>query len=163
MIAIDVDDVIAGFYPAVCEYYNKPCDPMDIWSVDDMNNKFGRGWFRPLENDTDFWENLPVNDVVPYNIPIDYYISAFPKEMFFARLRWLKKHSFQKAPLIQANDKLSACLELGVTTYVDDKPSTIRSFQGTGITTFHYIAKYSTVESVGNVVRSFEDLVLQIG
>lgn len=130
--ALDVDDVIAGFYLAMCIRYKMPIIKRDIW--DKVECKFIVDNFDEVSTEYEFWANLPVvfkpEDI---NFDFDYYISTFPPEMENARLEWLKKNGFPDKPLICSTNKLETCRELGVDVLIDDKKSTIDSLKGTEV------------------------------
>lgn len=131
--ALDVDDVLAGFYLAMCIRYNKPIIKRDIW--DGQNEcKFISRNFHYIATEYDFWANLPVifkpEDI---NFDFDYYISAFPPEMEKARLEWLEKNNFPDKPLLCSSDKLDTCREMGIDVLVDDRKQTIDSLEGTEV------------------------------
>lgn len=123
-IGLDVDDVLAGFYPAMCEKYGKKLDQCDIWG-EDVSRFISKHWHK-VKLDPEFWKTLPViSSPESINFEFDYYISAFPPEMFEARQIWLKENGFPDKPLLCTSDKLSTCREYGVNVLVDDKGSTI--------------------------------------
>lgn len=136
--ALDVDDVLAGFYMAMCIRYNKEIIPRDIWDGK-KDCKFIAHNFHYIATEYNFWANLPVifkpEDI---NFEFDYYMSSFPPEMEKARLEWLEKNGFPDKPLICSTDKLESCRELGVDVLVDDRKTTIDSLKGTEVTGVWY-------------------------
>lgn len=123
-IGLDVDDVLAGFYSAMCEKYGKELGQVDIWG-EDASHFVAKHWHK-VKSDPEFWRTLPViSSPESITFDFDYYISAFPPEMFEAREAWLKENGFPDKPLLCTSDKLTTCREYGINVLVDDKGSTI--------------------------------------
>lgn len=124
-IGIDVDDVLAGFYPAMCKRYGLPERQVDIWDGE-VECKFIVEKFHEIRDDFEFWSTLPVISS-PESIifDFDYYVSSFPESMFEARVKWLKDNGFPDKPLLCSKDKLTTCKEYGINVLIDDKKSTI--------------------------------------
>ena len=133
IVALDVDDVIAGFYPAMCERFGRPVKQVDIWDGE-KDCKWIVENFNEIKYDFHFWKNLPVIcDPSSLNFEFDYYVSAFPEEMYDARMLWLLENGFPKKDLICTTDKLATCKELGITVLVDDKKSTVEQLNAGGV------------------------------
>jgi hypothetical protein len=133
IIALDVDDVIAGFYEAMCIKYMRPVEKVDIWDGE-KDCKWIVEHFDEVRYDFEFWENLPViADPSSINFDFHYYVSAFPEEMYEARKMWLEKNGFPDKPLICTTDKLATCKELGITVLVDDKKPTVEQLNAGGV------------------------------
>lgn len=131
--ALDVDDILAGFYLAMCMRYNVPIRQRDIWDGK-RDCKFIADNFHEIENDANFWGHLPVlNAPEKLTFDFDYYISSFPKQMRDARMSWLMNKGFPGKPLICSSNKLKSCRELGVNVLVDDRYETIDSLEHTEV------------------------------
>lgn len=130
-IGLDVDDVLAGFYLEMCNRFGGSLEQIDIWGQD-ASVFINKHWDK-VKSDEDFWENLPViSDPKDITFKFDYYISAFPVEMFEARKRWLDKNGFPEKPIICAHNKSFACKEYGVNVLIDDKKTTIKDIMCAG-------------------------------
>lgn len=138
IVALDVDGVLANFYLAICQKFGKPYDVVTSWGIDWINQNF-----KEIKTDSDFWLLLPLLNV-PYsiNFQFDYYVSSFPIEMMKERERWLEMYGFPNKPLIQSDDKVKTAKELGITTIIDDKPSTIIDFVNNGLEGVMYVPYY---------------------
>jgi len=124
-IGLDVDDVIAGFYSAMCKKFGKEEIQTDIWDSKGYC-KFIVDNFDKIRLDEEFWRTLPVlSSPESITFDFDYYISSFPIEMFEARRAWLKDNGFPDKPLLCSKDKLTTCREYGINVLIDDKKSTI--------------------------------------
>lgn len=129
---LDVDDVIAGFYLAMCIKYNMPIKKRDIWCKTDC--KFIGDNFNEVQSDYKFWLNLPViNTPGVINFDFDYYVSAFPEEMLKARQEWLHKNGFPDKPIICAHDKAEACISNNINVLIDDSKKNIDYVKDSGV------------------------------
>lgn len=133
MIGLDIDGVLAGFYLGVCNKYKRPVLTTYSWDVPWIDEIFS-----DLIFDNDFWENLPILNRVPQGLKVGAYISSMPPSQFYSRLKWLKKYNFPEAPLYCSNDKVATCKEVGVTCFIDDKPSTVAALNKAGIMCVRY-------------------------
>lgn len=121
---LDVDDVLAGFYPSMCQKFGKIEKQVDIWDGE-VECKWVVENFDKIKNDKDFWYNLPViSSPNSINFDFEYYVSSFPEEMKDVRVEWLKKNGFPDKPLICSMDKIKTCKEYGINILIDDKKST---------------------------------------
>lgn len=159
IIALDVDDVLCQFSPHSHTFYGHEVEKCDYWCPDTMNGKFGEGWFTKIAPVREFWETLPVlSPAEDIDFEFDYYMSAFPEDMYQLRVDWLKKHGYPDKPLIVTFDKLSKCLELGVDYLVDDKPATIKMLEGTPVKGIHFYNHYAGFKPVGNYITTLKDV-----
>jgi hypothetical protein len=159
-IALDVDDVIAAFTPHAFAWYGVTLRRTDYWSVPNMNEILGEGWFPKLAVQKEFWETIPALGL-PEDIDfhVDYYISSFPKELYSVRLKWLRDKEFPDAPLVISNNKKDTCESLGITYLVDDKPQTIIDLEESPITTgIHFITPYAGFNTVGKTIESLTEV-----
>lgn len=158
-IALDVDDVLAAFCKHVASFFNKPLIKQDYWCVQIMDEYYGKGWFHKIAPIEEFWKTIPVlSDPKDINFPVHCYLSAFPEDMFNARVEWLRNHGFPDAPLICVSDKLQKCIELGITHLIDDKPATIQKLKDSPVQGIHFITDYAGFEPVGNFVTNLNQV-----
>lgn len=144
-IALDIDDVLAQFYPAMCIKAGRPCEQIDIW--DGKNEAL----FIPqnlhlVENNRKFWMNLDkLSRPSDINFTVDYYITASPKFMLKARQEWLDGHGFPPAPVISTDDKVYEMRRLGVNVLIDDNPTTLRRVITAGMLGIQFVPPYMRV------------------
>ena len=162
-IGLDVDDVLAGFYPAMCERYGKSVDVVDIWDGK-KDCKWLKKAFPEVVDDFDFWRTLPViTRPESINFSFDCYISAFPEQMYDARIIWLMNNGFPCKPLICSDDKLSICKEYGINVLIDDKKDTIDQVKECSILGIRYRPYYMIedgqdidhINQVPEVIKNF--------
>lgn len=159
IIACDVDDCLAAFTPHAHKFYEKEMEKCHYWCTHTMDAKFGKDWFNKIAPVEEFWKTLPrLSDPKDIDFEISYYISAFPQEMYQLRVDWLKEHGFPDAPLVVSMNKVETCKELGVDVLIDDKPQTIISLQGTGITGIHFMTEYAGFDPVGNYITNLNQV-----
>lgn len=142
-IALDVDDVLAAWYKAACEYCKVEFKPRNHWGEE---GKFFFPYWEDIKADDDFWYNLEVLNEVDFEF--DYYITSMPPHLADSRLDWLKRNGFPDKKVYFTQDKISLAEKLGVDVLIDDKPSTIKEFIGSGRHAIHYIPPYSTIKPV---------------
>ena len=142
-IALDVDDVLAAFYPEVCKRFGMPEVKTNIWD--------GKGtckWiadkFPNLYYEKEFWENMGVLSN-PLSITFDFecYITSIPDFLCEMRVEWLKRHGFPDKPVVCTNDnKLQRMKEEGIDILIDDNPSTIKEVREGGLIGIQFIPYY---------------------
>ncbi len=142
-IALDVDDVLAAFYPEMCKRFNMPEIRTNIWD--------GRGtckWiaeaFPELYYEDSFWMDMGVLSN-PQSITFDFdcYITSIPASLCDIREWWLKKHKFPDRPIIcTQNNKLIRMKVEGINVLIDDKPSTIKEIRDGGLIGIQFIPYY---------------------
>lgn len=159
-IALDVDDVICQFTPHAHDFYGKEMEKCDYWCEKTMDARLGKLWFtNGIAPDREFWKTIPpLSDPKDITFDFDYYISAFPEEMYNERVEWLKEHGFPDKPLIVSFFKLEKCIELGVDILVDDKPATILKLQNSPVRGIHFVPSYAGFEPVGEYITNLNQL-----
>lgn len=160
-IALDIDDVLAGYAKGVHETFGKKIEPHNHWDAfdstgllilktDEKDNVIGytQDYLDKCEHNQDFWYHLePIS--LPCDIPKQTvcYITSSPKNMVEVRINWLAKHGFPKLPVIHSKDKAKTMLGLGVDLLVDDKLDTVKQVRQTNILdAIHFRPWYSTLE-----------------
>ena len=134
-ISLDVDGLLADFDAGMRYKFNLPFEYYSNWEVPRLNLLF-----HYVENDYDFWVNLPMlNGPEKLDFKFDYYITSIPAPMKQARIEWLKKNGYPDKPVIVTNDKLTACKQLGVDLHIDDKHSTVIQLNSNGVDCLKYI------------------------
>lgn len=159
-IALDIDDVLAGYSKGVHESFNDVIEPHNHWSPDESTGKlilkkddgvvigYKQEYLDKCEHNPDFWYHLE-----PISLPIDVprstvcYITSSPKNMVEVRINWLAKHGFPKLPVIHSKDKAKTMMDLGVDLLVDDKLETVHQVRRTNILdAVHFRPWYSTLQ-----------------
>lgn len=145
-IAIDIDDVLAQFYPAMCKRFNQPCKRINIWDAE-VEANFVASNFHIIANNKRFWLSLEKQSR-PEDITFDFdcYITASPPLMRQARLEWLKFQGFPSHLVVFADDKAKAMRQRGIDVLIDDKPSTLDSVKASGLIGIQYVPSYMSVE-----------------
>lgn len=162
---LDVDDVIAGFYLAMCIRYNVPVIPRDIWDGKDTC-KFIADNMPEVSRDYRFWANLPIiNSPDMLTFDFDYYVSSFPSEMAYARQEWLLKHGYPDKPLLCTTNKVQACNQYGINVLIDDSKSNIDKVNEAGIMGIWYrpwymIEKGQDLDNLSLVDSHIESILL---
>lgn len=150
-IALDLDDVLAAFYPAMCIEFNKPIEKCDIWDSENVNR-----WVfinhELIKDSRQFWSNLPLlshpNDI---NFEVYCYITSSPKSMIVERESWIIRNGFPIAPVLHSDNKLETMNRLGIDLLVDDKLSTINNINSKGINKIGIQFKpYYMTEEIGD-------------
>lgn len=143
-VGLDVDGVLANFELAMAKQFNKPHLTSYGWDVQWISDLIHK-----VENDEDFWENLPlISHPESITFDFDYYITAVPPNMKGARERWLRKNGFPDKPVIVSDKKLETMLELGVDVLIDDKTSTIKEVHEAGLCAIHFIPPYMICDDI---------------
>ncbi|BBI90659.1 hypothetical protein HYO65_gp267 [Tenacibaculum phage PTm1] len=120
IISYDCDGIIANFYKAICDRYNKPMKKINDFYVPWIGKVY-----EEVANDPEFWREMPTM-IQPNEMPyIDYYISTIRESNKLHREYWLNKNGYQNRPLYVSDDKHILINELGVNIHVDDKLETI--------------------------------------
>lgn len=159
-IALDIDDVLAGFVPAVHETFKAELIPHDHWSpyeksgelilaFDEQGTPVGLNeqYSELCEYNKDFWYGLQ-----PISLPCDIpegtvcYITSSPKEMVDVRIEWLKKHGFPTLPVIHSKEKHLTMDTLGIGLLIDDKLETVQKVREYGFSAMHFSPWYTTQE-----------------
>lgn len=126
-IALDIDDVLAAFYPAMCIKYKKPELKVDIWDGKEDCKWLGE-CMPEVDADPSFYYNLDVLSH-PNTINFDFtcYITSSPQSLVYVRKAWLSRNGFPDKPVLHSKDKLGTMKSLGIDILVDDKISTIET------------------------------------
>jgi hypothetical protein len=146
-IALDVDDVLAQFYPAMCVRFNKKCLQVDIWNGEDENEAaFVARNFHIIERNTKFWLNLDkLSRPQDINFQVDYYITSSPSHLVALRKQWLQGFGFPPAQLISTSNKIAEMRRLGVNVLIDDNTRTLRKVKEAGLTPIQFVPPYMRV------------------
>lgn len=141
-IALDIDDVLAQFYPAMCRRFNVPCKRINIWDGEGDAAVVANN-FHIVENNRRFWLNLE-KEARPEDIDfkVDYYITASPGLMRAVRADWLTQKGFPPAQVISTHDKVGEMRRRGVDVLVDDKPATLKLVKASGLIAIQYVPSY---------------------
>lgn len=144
-IALDIDDVLAQFYPAMCKRFNQPCNQIDIWDGEGAA-KFIVDNFHIIENSKRFWLNLE-KQVRPedINFEVSYYITSSPRFVRQWRVDWLKALGFPSAPVVSTSDKVMEMRTLGVDVLIDDNVKTLERVRAAGFIAIQYVPDYMRV------------------
>lgn len=167
-MALDIDDVLAGYVIGVHETFNVPLVPHDHWASKESTGKlllklnrkkevvgFKQEYLDRCEHNKDFWYGLEAI-ALPCYLPVQTvaYITASPKNMVDVRIEWLKKHGFPTLPVIHSKDKALTMRRLGIDVLIDDKLSTVEAVKSMeGLHAVHYKPYYSTVQTEGSITH----------
>lgn len=146
-IGVDIDDVLAQFYPAMCRRFNKPCKQIDIWDGGPGGEaEFVAKNFHIVERNKMFWLNLEKQSR-PEDItfPIDYYITSSPRFVRQLRVDWLKAMGFPAAPVVSTADKAMEMRVLGIDVLIDDSIKNLKSVRDAGMIAIQYVPDYMKV------------------
>ena len=137
-IGLDIDGVLADFYLAMCIKFNKPMELVKDYNISWIINQF-----HLIENDTNFWLNIPIlQPPQSINFNVEAYITSSPLSMLENRKKWLQTHGFPKAPIIYSKDKPTTCKQLGISLFVDDCLANCQSFKGSSIKCIKFLPHY---------------------
>lgn len=155
-LALDIDDVLAGFVMGVHDAFGKRLSPHNQWNPRGDTGKllldFDRGmsyrqqYLDKCEHNKDFWYGLEAI-ALPVDVPefAVAYITASPKNMVDVRIEWLKKHGFPTLPVIHSKDKEFTMKRLHIDWLVDDKLETVQQVRKHGLRATHFKPWYSTL------------------
>lgn len=125
-IALDIDDVLAGFYSGFCRFMDIPERKIDIWDGKGEANFVAQNCYL-ADNSEFFWMGLDrISTPESINFDLECYITSSPKEMVHIRRAWLLLKGFPDRPVYHSTNKLETMRTLGVDLLVDDKISTVR-------------------------------------
>ena len=131
-VALDIDDVLAGFYPTACESAGVKLQKCNIWDGDKVN-----GWLKDAmiakkwDYDVSFWADMEVlSPPVDIQIDIECYITSSPKKLIQIRTDWLVDNKFPERKVYHSNNKLRTMRELGIDILIDDSPRTFKLING---------------------------------
>ena len=128
-VALDIDDVLASFFPSICSLYDVIETKCDIWDAEDDNR-----WIRDvmvageLDNHKLFWLGLDkVSSPNSINFEVEAYITSSPTSALEWRKTWLRENGFPEAPVFYCKNKIETMQNLGIDILVDDNPKTCKS------------------------------------
>lgn len=158
-IALDIDEVIAGFTPAWCHKWSLPTPT--AWYFDDISGKFAT--MKEADTLNDFYLNHihPLCD--PKDIPFEphCYITSRPVSSEITE-EWLQKHGFPKRPVYTVGSncsKVEAFKKSGADILVDDKYETYDEFSRAGLCCYLFDAPHNHRYDVGyRRIKSLSEL-----
>lgn len=158
-IALDIDDVLAQFYPAMCKRFNMPCKRINIWDAQG-DAFFVASNFHIIENSKRFWLNLEAESRPgDINFNVDYYITASPPLMQEHRRAWLNAMGFPNAPVLFSSDKASEMRIRGIDVLIDDQPRTLKDVKANGFIPIQYVPSYMSDEHEDlNIIRHLSEV-----
>lgn len=151
----DIDGVLCNWYLGMCRKFNKSYKEVNMWDTEWLLECFEK-----TKGDKEFWLNLPVltQPELLEGLNVKAYITSSPKEMINVRKEWLKKNGFPDAPVIysESNKKHEVCKKLNISTFIEDKPRTIKKFKQEKSETciIQFIPEYAVWEEVKGVLRT---------
>lgn len=154
IVALDLDDTVFDFLNSYEKRFNTKVS--DFWSGDyNMSNNL-----KILQNDKDFWINLPVKNVPTFEV--DYYITArsIPDEWTEESIQ---RNNLPKAPVLSVpwnESKIDLLKKLGVKIFIDDKFNTFKECLDAGIFCYLMDAPHNRHYNVGH--HRITDLNLKI-
>jgi len=145
-VALDIDDVLAKFYPGFCKFMKFPEKRVDIWDAD-IDCKWVVDNFDKIRENVGFWYNLEkLSNQESINFEIDCYLTSSPKKILPIRELWLLDKGFPQRPVIHTHDKLAMMYQRNIDILVDDKPSVIDIVNKNGRIGLQFKPHYMTEE-----------------
>lgn len=146
MVALDIDDVLAGFYPAICKYMSIPEKKVDIWD--------GKGECRwivdamyIIKDDPFFWNSLKVlSSPNSIDFELNCYITSSPEHLLEIRTHWLYDLGFLIKPVFSTQDKVQLMIDRDIKILVDDKLSTVNKVNEAGMIGLQFKPPYMSAE-----------------
>lgn len=124
-VALDIDDVLAGFYSGFCKFMNVPERQINIWDGKGEAN-FVASNCHLADQSEFFWIGLEkISNPEAITFDVECYITSSPKEMIHIREAWLQLNGFPNKPVYHSTNKLETMRALGVDILVDDKIPTV--------------------------------------
>ena len=131
-VALDIDDVLAGFYTGFCKFMNVPEKQINIWDGQG-ESKFVADNCHLADQSELFWIGLDkVSNPESISFDIECYITSSPPEMIKIRKLWLKMNGFPDKPVHFSDNKLLTLRNLRIDILVDDKISTVNQINASG-------------------------------
>lgn len=163
-IALDIDDVLADFIPAINRKWEM-LEPHDHW---DSNGPSGQALIdhKDLMLDPDFWYNLnPItlaSEVAQISDFVYCYITSSPRDVVNVRRKWLAENGFPVRPVISSADKALTMARLGCNVLIDDSPLNVNKALAAGHNAFLFQPWYNDVDHTGtplspHVIKSLTD------
>ena len=163
-VALDIDDVLAQFYPAMCRRFGMPCKRFNIWDGEGEEIAVAQNFYI-IENSRNFWLNLEKEsrpEDIDFNV--DYYLTSSPPMMKGYRKNWLTQHGFPEAPVISTFDKVSEMRKRNIDVLVDDKPATLEEVKKNGFIPIQYVPSYmSDIRDHLNPIRHLSQVPEVLG
>lgn len=159
IIALDIDDTLAQFYPAMCKRLSLPCKRINIWDGAGEASFIANNFYI-VENSKRFWLNLEKESrPEDINFEVDYYITSSPPLMRQHRKAWLDAHGFPNAPILISNDKIQTMRQRGIDVLIDDKPSTLEAVKQNNFIPIQYVPSYMSDERPHlNIIRHLSEV-----
>lgn len=144
IIGLDLDDTVFDFLGSYEERFGVKLS--DYWSSDyNMSENL-----KQLQNDKDFWVNMPIKNIPP--IEVDYYVTArsIPVEW---TMEAIQKNNLPKAKVYTLPwnvSKIDTLKSLGINVFVDDKYATFKECIDSGIFCYLIDAQHNKHYDVGH-------------
>jgi 5'(3')-deoxyribonucleotidase len=128
-VALDIDDVLAGFFSGISAHYDVPEIKCDIWDGKDVNKWISEIMIAgDLDDNALFWLDLGlVSHPNSINFKVDAYITSSPESALEWRKIWLQRAGFPDAPVVHCKNKIETMERLGIDILVDDSPKTCKA------------------------------------
>lgn len=144
-IGVDIDDVIAQFYPAMCRRFNQPCKQIDIWDGTG-EAKFVADNFHIIERNKMFWMNMEkLSRPEDFTFEVGYYITSSPRFIKKIREEWLQAYGYPVAPVISTSDKPAEMRRLGINVLVDDNIRNLEAVRDAGFIPIQFVPSYMRI------------------
>lgn len=139
MRGYDVDDIALDFMKGFYDWFEKDYVEPEIWE-----DQFIGENFHLVSHNTDFWMSLrALPNIIRGG---DLYITARPISSEITR-RSLVLNGHPDHPVITTDKsdpfKIKACLENGITSFLDDKPITVQKLREAGIEAYLLTRKWN--------------------
>ena len=136
-VALDIDGVLADFYLGICRAAKMP------YVMTKYNVKWINEHFHKIENDAQFWRNLPVlSPPESIGFEFDLYLTSSPKIMTSVRHEWLMHHGFPDKPVVHSKNKAKYCVENDVDLLIDDHFENVEGCVISGVSTLLFLPPY---------------------
>lgn len=159
-IALDVDDVLAGFTQHCHSYFGAELKgTFNFWSVEDCIKRYGEGWLEKVFSDEEFYRTLPIlSPPEDINFDVECYMTSIPVHLKGVRERWLSDNGYPEAEVFVTMNKIPLCKHMKIDVLVDDKPHTITALKGQGVRGIHFIPHYAGFDPVGEHITNLNQL-----
>ena len=143
-VALDIDDVLAGFYPGMCKFSNREEVKTNIWDGKNLCSWISDDVAKVVD-DPSFWLHLPIlSRPESINFEVSCYITSSPQSLLSTRLEWLYINKFPDAPIYHALDKFVLMEEYNIDILVDDRIKTIDNINNKGKVGLQFKPSYMT-------------------
>lgn len=156
-IALDIDDVLADFIPAINREWEK-LEAHDHW---DSNGPSGNAIKdgAALMQDPEFWRNLnPItlaSEVAQISDFVYCYITSSPQQFVNVRRKWLAENGFPVRPVVCSHDKALTMTRLGCNVLIDDKSDHVQKALDAGHEAFLFKPWYNNVDHTGTPLAPY--------